>query len=347
MRVIQSVSPSQSEWELHTYMLQATDPYILTLHSATALLCVQQSSAPRFHCLLLLVREDNNRISDYPWPTKRLSSWLRVQIRSKAPRTHTHKHSLLIQDSLLEANSLPFGGPLPPCVVTSNRLLEIPFMSAAAPSCCRQNQGEPLLRLVLSPFYFRERRSRAEAGSSQPPPPPPPPVPPSRQRGSCLRVSEEVAVERCGVGSGAACAVSGERRAPQHVSSQGYQNNNNNMDGSVKWLHFRLSLHHRVPERVSCCVHRNRKAKKKSPTGADTVNGRSTPFFNASSLISHVELSYGGWHERFPRSFLFTCGGERRGGAMWRHCCGKSTRGRFVLIVKSLRSPFLHSRIQQ
>jgi len=49
--------------------------------------------------------------------------------------------------------------------------------------------------------------------------------------------------------------------------------------------------------------------------------------------MSCIKRCYGAWHERFPHGFLFTCGG--RGGPTWRHCCRKSTRGRFVLIVRS------------
>lgn len=51
--------------------------------------------------------------------------------------------------------------------------------------------------------------------------------------------------------------------------------------------------------------------------------------------IQYTEHTYGHWHGRFPQCFLFTCG--EGGGFIWRHCCGKSTRGRFVLIVGSCR----------
>lgn len=82
--------------------------------------------------------------------------------------------------------------------------------------------------LLLCPFSVRSE-SRAEAGSSRPPPPPLPPAP-GRQRGSRRRVSGDSGVRVVRLRYSER-SLSRRPTTPGSVSSQGYENNNNNMDG--------------------------------------------------------------------------------------------------------------------
>jgi len=153
---------------------------------------VPQSCAPCCRCLLSTGQEQD---SGLPLTNKTPRLMPACQIRSTVDHTraHTHTHTHTCRHTRTHAHThtrlLETNGH------TSNRPLVIPFMSAAARPCykpCRDQSS----RLTNAVIVFCRRficgrpecRSGAGAGSSRPPP--------SRQRGSRLRVSEEVLVLR-------------------------------------------------------------------------------------------------------------------------------------------------------